>query len=268
MTTNFFPDAPMHHANPDNWKSIVGPIGKPFTIAEKRAIFGDAYMVPSNLTNLKPIKHEPAVRILSTATMNGVTTESVAIGAVIVAETAPVVAETAQEAPDPVHPVPALSRLRAERRAKRDRLTAHAVAEIAARVCPQCGTPAEPSDRFCGECGTRLTHDAIAHETPAGAVSITSKYHGKNPDRIYAQCPHATDVRGFHDWLKAGRAVQKGQKGIMIFTPAGGMGEDADDVIDERRPRVKKAYVFDISQTAPCAPRASQPARTSHAAAD
>jgi hypothetical protein len=175
-------------------------------------------------------------------------------------------------------------------------------------TCHSCGAPAEQGDRFCGQCGARLMHEAAAHESPythgaenacrqcgsrdwnltqdgycrtcmdwnpppppapareelygetepntaPGYVPIAQKYHGKNPDRILATMPHATDVRGFHDWLKVGRCVQKGQKGIQIYTPTGGPGEDADGVIDERRPRVKKAWVFDISQTAPIAPR-------------
>ena len=81
-----------------------------------------------------------------------------------------------------------------------------------------------------------------------GYVPIHVKYHGGNPQRIYAACPRASDVRGFHDWLKAGRAVQKGEKGIPIYVPA---RRDDDEPDDERRPRVKRAYVFDVSHTAP-----------------
>jgi hypothetical protein len=161
--------------------------------------------------------------------------------------------------------------------------------------CGQCGTIPEPADRFCGQCGHRLTvfvdpapqdvktcercgefmpdawignvcyacnprgplEDTAqrAYAACAGFIPIREKYHGKNPERILSAMPHATDVRGFGDWLKVGRCVRKAQKGIQIYTPAGGPGEDADGVIDERRPRVKRAYVFDISQTAPIAPR-------------
>jgi hypothetical protein len=162
-------------------------------------------------------------------------------------------------------------------------------------TCHSCGAPAEQGDRFCGQCGHRLTvfvdpapqdvktcercgefmpdawignvcyacnprgplEDTAqrAYAACAGFIPIREKYHGKNPERILSAMPHATDVRGFGDWLKVGRCVRKAQKGIQIYTPAGGPGEDADGVIDERRPRVKRAYVFDISQTAPIAPR-------------
>lgn len=168
--------------------------------------------------------------------------------------------------------------------------------------CAECGTPHEPADKFCGECGHCLGQDAkrarviqasrevridktgaIVHETSSAAapdehwtgyVPIRVKYHGKNPARIYDACPRATDVRGFHDWLKVGRCVTKGQHGIMIMAPVGGargddaMHEDSDGVIDDyRRPRVKKTYVFDISQTQVIQPK-EQPTTMHAMAAD
>ena len=53
-----------------------------------------------------------------------------------------------------------------------------------------------------------------------------ASYSAKNQERILAQCPDASDVRGFHAWLKAGRVVRKGQKGIKIVAPV--MGGDGN----------------------------------------
>jgi hypothetical protein len=50
-------------------------------------------------------------------------------------------------------------------------------------------------------------------------------------------------VRGFHAWLKAGRVVRKGQKGIKIVAPV--MGGDGNSKVVNIRP----AYVFDVTQT-------------------
>jgi hypothetical protein len=50
-------------------------------------------------------------------------------------------------------------------------------------------------------------------------------------------------VRGFHAWLKAGRVVRKGQKGIKIVAPVMG-GENGTKVVN-----IRPAYVFDVTQT-------------------
>ena len=55
--------------------------------------------------------------------------------------------------------------------------------------------------------------------------------------------PHASEVRTFHGWLKAGRVVRKGQQGIKIVTPVTG-GEDGGKVVT-----IKAAWVFDVTQT-------------------
>lgn len=142
--------------------------------------------------------------------------------------------------------------------------------------CPRCDTPAEPGDKFCGQCGNRLDaptqpvarifdktapspeelYGEVTGNWP-GYVPIEEKYSGKNPARIYDAMPSASDVRGFHDWLKAGRCVRKGQHGILIYVPAGYQTDDAEmaEESEYRRPRVKKAYVFDISQTDVLAPK-------------
>jgi hypothetical protein len=172
-------------------------------------------------------------------------------------ETAPDVAIVAQEAPEPA-PVEVIA--------------AHAAP--VARFCGDCGTEHEPSDKFCGNCGAHIGHEApapVAQEAPkygdwegltdaeldTAIFTLRQKYSAKNVARILSAYPRATDVRGFHQWLKDGRCVRKGEKGIMIYTPAGRYSTAINpmDGEDEGKIRVKKAYVFDITQTDPIAPK-------------
>jgi hypothetical protein len=60
-----------------------------------------------------------------------------------------------------------------------------------------------------------------------------------------------TGTPGFHAWLKVGRVVRKGQKGIQIIAPVMG-GEDGGTVGN-----IKPAYVFDVTQTDERTPRAA-----------
>jgi hypothetical protein len=83
-------------------------------------------------------------------------------------------------------------------------------------------------------------------------------YRAKNQERSLAHCPHASDVRGFHAWLKAGRVVRKGQTGIRIVAPS----IDADG---ERLTSIRPVYVFDVTQTDP---RTRDEAVMAYAAAD
>jgi antirestriction protein ArdC len=69
---------------------------------------------------------------------------------------------------------------------------------------------------------------------------------------IWRQKPDANFVGGFHTWLKCGRYVRKGEKGIAILAPmffkdkrSNGDGTEAD----VHRIWFKVVYVFDISQT-------------------
>jgi len=63
-------------------------------------------------------------------------------------------------------------------------------------------------------------------------------------ERILAQCPHASDVRGCYALLNAGRVVLKGQKGTRIIAPGMGTSEGIPKLVN-----IKPAYVFDVSQT-------------------
>ena len=119
-----------------------------------------------------------------------------------------------------------------------------------APTCATCGTLATPSDTFCAECGTPFGEPApVADVAPVATPYALAADSAKNQERIPAQCPHASDVRGFHAWLNAGRVVRKGQKGIKIVAPVIG-GEDGGRVVN-----IKPAYVFDVSQTDERAPR-------------
>lgn len=79
---------------------------------------------------------------------------------------------------------------------------------------------------------------------------------------IALQCPRASVLGGFQQWLKQGRAVQKGQHGAMIWVPIGGKSVNepttaqAEVVLPEEShgdsdTRFVVGTVFDISQTAP-----------------
>jgi hypothetical protein len=74
----------------------------------------------------------------------------------------------------------------------------------------------------------------------------------KNQKHILAQCPDATDVRGFHAWLKAGRVVRKGQKGITVVAAVMGGDDGQPKVVN-----IKPAWVFDVRETDERTPRAA-----------
>jgi|TARA_Y100000034_G_scaffold121326_1_gene165392 antirestriction protein ArdC len=75
-----------------------------------------------------------------------------------------------------------------------------------------------------------------------------------NTCMIISQSEAATVVGGFRQWKKAGRHVQKGQKGMAIWCPSSKKATDddgpqADDDTDDS-PRFFLGTVFDVSQTA------------------
>src|SRR2546427_261480 len=58
------------------------------------------------------------------------------------------------------------------------------------------------------------------------------RYSLRNTLLIAFQCPHATHVAGFRQWLGLGRCVRKGEKAIRIFAPVRYRrhdGEQSDD---------------------------------------
>jgi len=66
---------------------------------------------------------------------------------------------------------------------------------------------------------------------------------------------NCTIVGGFHQWLKQGRAVQKGQHGYAILFPrekknGNGNGEEiSEEKAEKPELHFLTGYVFDISQT-------------------
>lgn len=70
---------------------------------------------------------------------------------------------------------------------------------------------------------------------------------------IALQCPTASVLGGFRQWLKHGRAVQKGQHGIMIWVPCGaGKAEPTtpdQEATEDGKPGFIVGTVFDIAQT-------------------
>jgi hypothetical protein len=81
----------------------------------------------------------------------------------------------------------------------------------------------------------------VAVSRPVATPYALAAYSPKNQERILSQCPAASDVRGFHAWLKAGRVVRKGQKGIKIVAPVMGGDGNAKVVNIKARPRCHAA---------------------------
>ena len=83
-------------------------------------------------------------------------------------------------------------------------------------------------------------------------MSRFHRYSWGNILLIYSQRPDATQVAGFHAWLKLGRCVRKGEKGIAILAPMVGHKKSDDDLSEDERTRLfgfRAAHVFDVSQT-------------------
>jgi antirestriction protein ArdC len=85
-------------------------------------------------------------------------------------------------------------------------------------------------------------------------MSRFRKYSWTNCLLICTQFPAATLVGGFHFWLKLGRHVRKGEKGIAILAPMVGRKRSSGDEEREQNEQTrvfgfKACHVFDVSQT-------------------
>jgi antirestriction protein ArdC len=84
-------------------------------------------------------------------------------------------------------------------------------------------------------------------------LDVTSRFHHYslgNQLLIAFQRPDATYVAGFHAWLKLGRHVLKGEKGIAIMVPHVRTRKDEDGGEEKRHVSgFGTGYVFDVSQT-------------------
>lgn len=86
-----------------------------------------------------------------------------------------------------------------------------------------------------------------------GIVTVDGRQLSPNNQCLLAnQSPTVTVVGGFRQWLKQGRCVRKGEKGLMIWVPTSkreSNGEEAPkDASEETRFFI--GTVFDIGQTA------------------
>lgn len=84
-----------------------------------------------------------------------------------------------------------------------------------------------------------------------------ARYSLRNLILIGMQYPSATDVAGFKQWVKRGRRVRKGERGIAILAPSSRVKRDkatGEPVLDsdgneQRVHWYRTVYVFDIAQT-------------------
>src|SRR5215813_6684069 len=111
--------------------------------------------------------------------------------------------------------------------------------------------------------GIRSTIEQLANETDAARQSALFRnylktsaafwdYSWHNQMLIWSQSPDASFVGGYNTWLKCGRYVRKGEKGIAILAPMffKDKKQTADGSEEEtKRIWFKVVYVFDISQT-------------------
>jgi hypothetical protein len=75
------------------------------------------------------------------------------------------------------------------------------------------------------------------------------RYSLHNVCLITSQCPTATHVAGFRAWRTLGRAVRKGEKGIVILAPIVVQQVADPDTTEPRVAGFRATYVFDIAQT-------------------
>ena len=68
---------------------------------------------------------------------------------------------------------------------------------------------------------------------------------------VAMQCPTATLVGGFNQWISAGRSVRKGEHGLMIWAPCKGATDPnlQPGEITTDRQKFITVTVFDVSQT-------------------
>lgn len=111
--------------------------------------------------------------------------------------------------------------------------------------------------------GIRSTIEQLANETDSARQSELFRnylktsaafwdYSWHNTMLIWRQKPDASFVGGYNTWLKCGRYVRKGEKGIAILAPM--FFKDERQTADGSETETKRiwfkvVYVFDISQT-------------------
>lgn len=71
----------------------------------------------------------------------------------------------------------------------------------------------------------------------------------RNMAIIAMQCPNATMIGGFNQWIKSGRAVRKGERGLKYFAPMKFGVKNAEGEKIGARTGFGTVTVFDVSQT-------------------
>lgn len=87
-------------------------------------------------------------------------------------------------------------------------------------------------------------------------IAQNPNYSYRNVLIILQLCPHASRTMGFKAWLKQGRCVRQGERGIRINAPLYNADKEDDPSIAASKPphkkkdkKFRKISVFDISQT-------------------
>ena len=107
------------------------------------------------------------------------------------------------------------------------------------------------SDNALTELATQLAAGKSEELTKfLDTMSTFHNYSYGNCMLIAQQKPDATLVAGFRAWLKLGRCVRKGEKGICILAPMVGKKETEDGSGETRDVfGFRAVHVFDVSQT-------------------
>lgn len=74
--------------------------------------------------------------------------------------------------------------------------------------------------------------------------TLTNRFSFRNVCLILSQRPHAIECAGFNEWMKVGRKVSKGAKGIAILVP---MRKTSDH--GEGSLWFSWRYVYDVADT-------------------
>lgn len=110
------------------------------------------------------------------------------------------------------------------------------------------------------EDGLKEVFSAEAYRHFLVFISNNPNYSYRNALLILQQCPGATKIRGFKGWLKAGRCVRAGEKGIRINAyfdrepqeePQNPLRRKENHLPEQEENRYRRISVFDISQTNP-----------------
>jgi len=100
---------------------------------------------------------------------------------------------------------------------------------------------------------SKMTEDqrqAMIRSMPAIVTIEGRPLSGVNSILLSFQCPGATIVGGFRQWIKAGRCVKKGEHGACIWVPGGAKGSAPADGEAGESIRFLTGTVFDVTQTA------------------